>query len=64
MGLAQGDYVIPIPGTKQRQYLEENVAALDVKLSGEDLQALEAIFPDNATAGLRYPEEVMALLDR
>lgn len=62
--LAQGDYVIPIPGTKQRKYLEENVAALDVKLSGEDLQALEAIFPANATAGLRYPEEVMELLDR
>jgi aryl-alcohol dehydrogenase-like predicted oxidoreductase len=62
--LAQGDYVIPIPGTKQRKYLEENVAALDVKLSGEDLQALESIFPANATAGLRYPEEVMELLDR
>ncbi|MGH8424869.1 MAG: aldo/keto reductase [Pseudomonas fluorescens] len=62
--LAQGDYVIPIPGTKQRKYLEENVAALNVKLSGEDLQALEAIFPANATAGLRYPEEVMKLLDR
>lgn len=62
--LAQGDYLIPIPGTKQRKYLEENVAALDVKLSREELQALEAIFPANATAGLRYPEEVMKLLDR
>ncbi len=62
--LAQGDYLIPIPGTKQRKYLEENVAALDVKLSHEELQALEAIFPANATAGLRYPEEVMKLLDR
>jgi aryl-alcohol dehydrogenase-like predicted oxidoreductase len=62
--LAQGDYLIPIPGTKQRKYLEENVAALDVKLSREELQALEGIFPANATAGLRYPEEVMKLLDR
>jgi aryl-alcohol dehydrogenase-like predicted oxidoreductase len=62
--LAQGDYLIPIPGTKQRKYLEENVAALDVKLSHRELQALEAIFPANATAGLRYPEEVMQLLDR
>ncbi|MVV47395.1 aldo/keto reductase [Pseudomonas sp. PB120] len=62
--LAQGDYLIPIPGTKQRKYLEENVAALDVKLSREELHALEAIFPANATAGLRYPEEVMKLLDR
>jgi aryl-alcohol dehydrogenase-like predicted oxidoreductase len=62
--LAQGDYVIPIPGTKQRKYLEENVAALEVTLNAEELQALEAIFPANATAGLRYPEEVMKLLDR
>jgi aryl-alcohol dehydrogenase-like predicted oxidoreductase len=62
--LAQGDYVIPIPGTKQRKYLEENVAVLDVKLSREELLAMEAIFPANATAGLRYPEEVMKLLDR
>jgi aryl-alcohol dehydrogenase-like predicted oxidoreductase len=62
--LAQGDYVIPIPGTKQRKYLEENVAALEVKLSAAELQALEAIFPANATAGLRYPEAIMQMLDR
>ncbi|MBK5418468.1 aldo/keto reductase [Pseudomonas sp. TH31] len=62
--LAQGDYLIPIPGTKQRKYLEENVAALEVTLSAGELQALEAIFPANATAGLRYPEAVMKLLDR
>ncbi|EJM60400.1 aldo/keto reductase [Pseudomonas sp. GM48] len=62
--LAQGDYLIPIPGTKQRKYLEENVAALQVTLSAEELHALEAIFPAHATAGLRYPEEVMKLLDR
>jgi aryl-alcohol dehydrogenase-like predicted oxidoreductase len=62
--LAQGDYVIPIPGTKQRKYLEENVAALQVKLGPEELHALEAIFPAHATAGLRYPEEVLKLLDR
>ncbi|KAB0494172.1 aldo/keto reductase [Pseudomonas vancouverensis] len=62
--LAQGDYLIPIPGTKQRKYLEENIAALQVTLSPQELRALEAIFPANATAGLRYPEEVMKLLDR
>ena len=62
--LAQGDYLIPIPGTKQRKYLEENVAALQVRLNAEELQALEAVFAVNATAGLRYPEEVMKLLDR
>lgn len=62
--LAQGDYVIPIPGTKQRKYLEENVAALEVQLGREALHALEAIFPANAPVGLRYPEEVLELLDR
>ncbi|NVZ84840.1 aldo/keto reductase [Pseudomonas yamanorum] len=62
--LAQGDYLIPIPGTKQRKYLEENVAALEVKLNPTELAALEAIFPANATAGLRYPEEVMQMLDK
>src|SRR5471030_324759 len=61
---SEGDYLIPIPGTKQRKYLEENVAALEVKLSAGELQALEAIFPANATAGLRYPEAVMQMLDR
>ncbi|MBV6751712.1 aldo/keto reductase [Pseudomonas chlororaphis] len=62
--LAQGDYLIPIPGTKQRKYLEENVAALEVKLSPAELQALEAIFPAGVTAGLRYPEAVMQGLNR
>ncbi|MNG00589.1 hypothetical protein D3C84_835310 [compost metagenome] len=56
--------MIPIPGTKQRKYLEENVAALEIKLGREELHALEAIFPANATAGLRYPEEILKLLDR
>ncbi|ROM90574.1 aldo/keto reductase [Pseudomonas brassicacearum] len=62
--LAQGDYLIPIPGTKQRKYLEENVAALDVVLSPQDLSALEAIFPDDAVLGARYPQAVMQMLDR
>jgi len=62
--LAQGDYLIPIPGTKQRKYLEENVAALEVRLEAAELQALEQIFSPEATAGQRYPEAVMALLDK
>ncbi|WIE47349.1 aldo/keto reductase [Pseudomonas sp. GM17] len=62
--LAQGDYLIPIPGTKQRKYLEENVAALQVRLDADELQALERIFTPDATAGERYPHAVMALLDR
>lgn len=61
--LAQGDFIIPIPGTKQRKYLEENAAALSVSLSPSELAALEAIFPAEAPAGLRYPEAVMAMLD-
>ena len=61
--LAQGDYIIPIPGTKQRKYLEENVAAVSVSLSPTELAALDAIFPADATAGLRYPQAVMAMLD-
>lgn len=62
--LAQGDYLIPIPGTKQRKYLEENVAALEIKLSQAELARLEAIFPASATAGLRYPQAVMQMLDK
>ena len=61
--LAQGDYIIPIPGTKQRKYLEENVAAVSINLCPIERTALEAIFPADATVGLRYPPEVMAMLD-
>lgn len=61
--LAQGDYLIPIPGTKQRKYLEENVAALSITLAPSELAALTAIFPAEATAGSRYPQAVMAMLD-
>lgn len=60
--LAQGDHLIPIPGTKQRKYLEENVDALEVKLSASELAALQAIFPANAVAGLRYAEATMKQL--
>jgi aryl-alcohol dehydrogenase-like predicted oxidoreductase len=54
--LSRGDDVVPIPGTKRRSYLEENVAALDVVLSDQDLAAIEAIFPAGAGAGDRYPD--------
>lgn len=54
--LARGDDVVPIPGTKRRKYLEENVAAVDVVLEPGDLEALDAVFPPDATAGLRYPD--------
>jgi aryl-alcohol dehydrogenase-like predicted oxidoreductase len=54
--LAQGDDVVPIPGTKRRKYLEQNVAAVDLKLRDDEVAALRAAFPPGAAAGLRYPE--------
>ena len=62
--LAQGEDIIPIPGTKRRKYLEENVGALDVKLSAEDLRRIEEVAPKGAAAGLRYSEEMMTLVNR
>jgi aryl-alcohol dehydrogenase-like predicted oxidoreductase len=62
--LAQGDDVVPIPGTKRRKYLEENVAALDVKLTREDLQRIDEILPAGAAVGLRYPEEMMRVVNQ
>ncbi|UZE30960.1 aldo/keto reductase [Pseudomonas asplenii] len=62
--LAQGDYLIPIPGTRQRKYLEENVAALEVHLSTAELRALDEVFPADAAAGSRYAEAVMQGLNR
>jgi aryl-alcohol dehydrogenase-like predicted oxidoreductase len=56
---AQGDDLAPIPGTKRRSYLEENVAALDVELSKEDLARLDEVAPPNAAAGDRYPTCLM-----
>jgi aryl-alcohol dehydrogenase-like predicted oxidoreductase len=57
--LHQGDDIIPIPGTKRRKYLEENVAAAAIRLTAADLAALDKAFPPGATAGTRYPEPAM-----
>ena len=57
--LAQGSDLAPIPGTKRRKYLDENLGALDISLSAEDLLRLDAIAPRGITAGLRYPEQHM-----
>jgi aryl-alcohol dehydrogenase-like predicted oxidoreductase len=54
--LARGHDVVPIPGTKRVKYLEENVVALDVHLSEDELQEIDAIFPPNAAAGERYTD--------
>ncbi|RBY77324.1 aldo/keto reductase [Blastococcus sp. TF02-09] len=61
--LAQGDDVVPIPGTKRRSYLEENAGALAVQLSAEDLARLEAIAPPGAASGTRYPDSGYAYGD-
>ncbi len=61
--LAQGDDIVPIPGTKRRKYLEENVGALEVKLTPEDQLRLKEVFPHGAAAGERYPEHMMALVN-
>jgi aryl-alcohol dehydrogenase-like predicted oxidoreductase len=58
--LAQGDDIVPIPGTKRRAYLEENIAALDVVLLPDDLAAIEEVAPRGVAAGNRYPDEHMA----
>ena len=60
--LAQGDDVIPIPGTKRRRYLEENVGALAVALAREDLARIDAVLP--AAAGERYPAYMMQSVNR
>ncbi|MCU1793335.1 aldo/keto reductase [Pectobacterium polaris] len=62
--LAQGEHIVPIPGTKRRRYLEENIAALDVTLTKEELAAIDAIFPPDAAAGERYGKESMAALNQ
>jgi aryl-alcohol dehydrogenase-like predicted oxidoreductase len=62
--LAQGQDIVPIPGTKRRKYLEQNAEAAGIILSQEDLAALEDIFPRNAAAGSRYPEAMMASVNR
>lgn len=57
--LAQGADIVPIPGTKQRRYLEENLGALDVTLTPDELARIDELFPEGAAAGLRYPEQSM-----
>jgi len=57
--LAQGKDIVPIPGTKRRKYLEENVGALAVKLTAKDLQRIDGVVPKGAAAGSRYPDRAM-----
>ncbi|HUT49861.1 MAG TPA: aldo/keto reductase [Alphaproteobacteria bacterium] len=60
--LAQGEDIVPIPGTKRVKYLEQNAGAADITLSDEDMARLNAGFPPGVTAGTRYPEGALKLL--
>jgi aryl-alcohol dehydrogenase-like predicted oxidoreductase len=62
--LAQGEDIVPIPGTKRRRYLQENVGALDVALTNEDVAQIDEVAPKDAFAGSRYPAAMMKLLSR
>jgi aryl-alcohol dehydrogenase-like predicted oxidoreductase len=62
--LAQGEDIIPIPGTKRRKYLEENAAGLSVALTPEDLKRIDEFAPKGVAAGQRYPEHMMQLVSR
>ena len=61
--LAKGDDIVPIPGTKKVSRLEENIGAIDVFLSPEDLEAIEKAVPPEAVAGARYPETTSSTLN-
>ncbi|KGI77668.1 aldo/keto reductase [Oleiagrimonas soli] len=60
--LAQDAHIVPIPGTKRIKYLDDNIGALDVALSAEELATIDAVFPHDAAAGTRYPQSMMSLL--
>lgn len=62
--LAQGETIFPIPGTKRITYLDENIGALEIQLSKQDLEEIEAIAPKGAAAGMRYPESFMSSVNR
>ena len=62
--LAQGEHIVPIPGTKRRKYLQENIGALDIGLTSDDLVRINELSPRGAAAGSRYPEAMMKLVGR
>jgi aryl-alcohol dehydrogenase-like predicted oxidoreductase len=62
--LSRGDDIVPIPGTKRRSYLEENIAAVDVAFTADELARIDAIAPAGVAAGLRYPAAAMASVNR
>ena len=61
--LAQGEDIVPIPGTRRRTRLEENLRSLEVQLSAADLRRIEETFPKGVVAGQRYSEQMMQLIN-
>ncbi len=62
--LAPGEHIVPIPGTKRIRYLDENLGALDLKLSAAERAEISAVFPPDSIAGTRYPAAMMGALGR
>jgi aryl-alcohol dehydrogenase-like predicted oxidoreductase len=62
--MAQGEHIFPIPGTKRIKYLEENIGALDITFTAAELGEINNVFPKDAAAGLRYPENMMKTVNR
>jgi aryl-alcohol dehydrogenase-like predicted oxidoreductase len=62
--LAQGEDIVPIPGTKRRKYLEENLAALEIELTPDDLRRIDEVSPRGVAAGTRYPKAMMSSVNR
>ena len=62
--LAQGPHIVPIPGTRRLERIEENLGAADIQLTGHDLSELDRVSADNQVQGDRYPEQMQRLIDR
>ena len=62
--MAQGADIVPIPGTKRRKYLDENVAAVDIVLTKDEIGHINDVIPVGAASGTRYPESAMPSVNR
>ena len=62
--LAKGDDIVPIPGTKRVKYLDDNLGAVNVRLSRDELAQIDALLPAGAAAGERYHAQAMKAIDR
>lgn len=61
--LAREDYIVPIPGTKHREYVEQNAKAADIELTDDEMEKIDEIAPKGVAAGMRYPEQSMKSID-